>query len=437
MGWYIRKSKSFGPLRVNLSKSGIGMSVGVKGARVSFGPNGTYLNAGRNGLYYRKKLGNGLSDDKESKDVGYRDNVNPQSGSNSFEQDADAIRVNYSACSGSELGETLVSEIKKARVRRWLWIIGSLLLITYGNIYGILIATTIGVIFWRSFSARVDYDLEQDDEVEWHKLVDAMLVLDNSERLWLIEKEWEGVNRKTNAGAGKKVARGDAQICSFLENVRTGFGIQTNIETVAIKSSKCKILFLPNGVFIKKGTTTVAYPYDQISILSTTVSFVEDEHLTNDAEVLRYTWRYVNKDGSPDRRFNGNSQLPVCKYGVIVLRGSGINIELESSNNAVVTNISGAYVHYKTNLNNPVIARPQQSKEDETTEQIRRNEMIQKMIESGLKLQSEKKPEQDDPYDNLFLTKIEHVKNDSDHNSGASEADDNDINDIFDYFEED
>jgi len=57
MGWYIRKSKNIGPVRINLSKSGIGVSTGIKGARISTGPKGTYLHAGSNGLYYRKKIG--------------------------------------------------------------------------------------------------------------------------------------------------------------------------------------------------------------------------------------------------------------------------------------------------------------------------------------------------------------------------------------------
>lgn len=57
MGFYFRKSKSFGPFRLNLSKSGLGLSTGIKGARLSFGPRGTYVNMGSSGLYYRKKLG--------------------------------------------------------------------------------------------------------------------------------------------------------------------------------------------------------------------------------------------------------------------------------------------------------------------------------------------------------------------------------------------
>ncbi len=56
MGWYLKKSFAFGPLRLNLSKSGIGASVGVKGLRISTGPKGKQLNAGREGFYYRTSL---------------------------------------------------------------------------------------------------------------------------------------------------------------------------------------------------------------------------------------------------------------------------------------------------------------------------------------------------------------------------------------------
>lgn len=56
MSLYIRKSFRAGPLRINLSKSGVGVSAGVKGARVGVGPRGSYVHAGRNGLYYRKNL---------------------------------------------------------------------------------------------------------------------------------------------------------------------------------------------------------------------------------------------------------------------------------------------------------------------------------------------------------------------------------------------
>jgi hypothetical protein len=56
MGFYIRKGFNFGPLRLNLSRSGFGASFGVKGARIGIGPRGSYIHMGRGGLYYRQTL---------------------------------------------------------------------------------------------------------------------------------------------------------------------------------------------------------------------------------------------------------------------------------------------------------------------------------------------------------------------------------------------
>ena len=53
---YLRKAFSFGPFRLNLSKSGLGLSFGVTGLRIGTGPQGPYFHAGRGGLYFKKSL---------------------------------------------------------------------------------------------------------------------------------------------------------------------------------------------------------------------------------------------------------------------------------------------------------------------------------------------------------------------------------------------
>ncbi len=56
MGWYLRKSVRSGPVRLNVSKSGIGVSAGVKGARVGIGPRGLYVAGGLGGPYFFQRL---------------------------------------------------------------------------------------------------------------------------------------------------------------------------------------------------------------------------------------------------------------------------------------------------------------------------------------------------------------------------------------------
>ena len=60
MPWGFRRSlRIAGPLRLNFSKSGLGLSLGVPGLHIGRGPRGSYLRAGLpgTGIYYRKSLG--------------------------------------------------------------------------------------------------------------------------------------------------------------------------------------------------------------------------------------------------------------------------------------------------------------------------------------------------------------------------------------------
>jgi hypothetical protein len=60
MGWGYRKSLKFGPFRINLSKSGIGHSVGGKGARYTKTADGGRMMTFRvpgTGLSWRRPMG--------------------------------------------------------------------------------------------------------------------------------------------------------------------------------------------------------------------------------------------------------------------------------------------------------------------------------------------------------------------------------------------
>lgn len=59
VAWGFRRSlKLAGPLRLNFSKSGLGLSLGVPGLHIGTGPRGRYVRAGLpgTGIYYRKSL---------------------------------------------------------------------------------------------------------------------------------------------------------------------------------------------------------------------------------------------------------------------------------------------------------------------------------------------------------------------------------------------
>jgi hypothetical protein len=70
--------------------------------------------------------------------------------------------------------------------------------------------------------------------------------------------------------------------------------------------------------------TTMAYK---------TNPFIEEESVPTDSQVVGQTWKKANKDGSPDRRFNNNYQIPIAAYGGIrITSKTGLNEEYLISN---------------------------------------------------------------------------------------------------------
>ncbi len=75
------------------------------------------------------------------------------------------------------------------------------------------------------------------------------------------------------------------------------------------------ILYWDRGVF-------GGVPYDDFLVEQGSTRFIEDGYVPSDAVVVGQTWRFVRRDGGPDRRFNNNRQLPIAQYGTLTLRSS-------------------------------------------------------------------------------------------------------------------
>jgi hypothetical protein len=51
--------------------------------------------------------------------------------------------------------------------------------------------------------------------------------------------------------------------------------------------------------------------------------YIEEESVPKDTEIIQHTWKKANKDGSGDKRFKGNYQIPIVKYGDMMLESEG------------------------------------------------------------------------------------------------------------------
>ncbi len=80
-------------------------------------------------------------------------------------------------------------------------------------------------------------------------------------------------------------------------------------------------------------------------------AFHEMEGAASDSKVIGSTWAKTNKDGSPDRRFKENFQIPICQYGRIAFRSqSGVTEEYMFSNSDAAYAFAAAMEAYQKAL---------------------------------------------------------------------------------------
>jgi hypothetical protein len=73
--------------------------------------------------------------------------------------------------------------------------------------------------------------------------------------------------------------------------------------------------------------------YHDVAAEPKNVGFHEEDGVPADSKVIGTTWAKANKDGSRDRRFASNYQIPVVRYGMLTLRSaSGLWEEFNFSN---------------------------------------------------------------------------------------------------------
>jgi hypothetical protein len=175
--------------------------------------------------------------------------------------------------------------------------------------------------------SRLFYELSEGEAQRYSVVQQALAHLAKAHQLWRVEADSPTSDWKRNAGASSLVRR-------VLTNVGTSTPprVQTNIQTPSLDVGRIRLYFMPDLILYWDHGTFGSVSYDDFLIEQGTTRFIEDGYVPSDAAVVGNTWRYVRRDGGPDRRFNNNRQLSIAQYGTLGLRSSrGLNIYLQVS----------------------------------------------------------------------------------------------------------
>jgi hypothetical protein len=118
---------------------------------------------------------------------------------------------------------------------------------------------------------------------------------------------------------------------SSIERHKVSFGLRAFTPIACSYETPC--LGNYNGGLIYIYPAFVVYYVDDINFCVIRMSdldvklikiqFMEEGRIPDDAKVVGETWRKVNLDGSPDKRYKGNYKIPICQYGGIKITSKG------------------------------------------------------------------------------------------------------------------
>lgn len=86
------------------------------------------------------------------------------------------------------------------------------------------------------------------------------------------------------------------------------------------------MFLFPDRIIIFENDQVGAASYDMLNIAISNTHFIEYEKVPDDAHIVKITWKYLNKSGDQDRRFNDNHKIPICLYEDVHFRSkNGLN----------------------------------------------------------------------------------------------------------------
>ena len=327
MGFRYRKSINIGGgFRINLSKSGVGYSWGVKGYRITKTAKGTIRKTASIpgiGLSYVEETSYNDKNKKEYIQI---------SPNNNYYDEKKFINEMSNLSDGESCDQILLLARKSLKINQ-IAIIGMIIsftLMLFNHFFLIFLFLFIGLFVYVRIFGTIDLDYDIDDDLQSviEKKMQPMIKVAQSAKTWRILSSNRVIDTKYSAGATSTIKR-----INCTTSRKSVFPFKFETSAVSFITPQETIIFLPDKLFVIKDCKIIAIDYCDIQTNASTTQFVEEEVVPSDAKIIGKTWRYVNKSGGPDRRFKNNKEIPICLYGTLNLTSStGLNTVIMFSN---------------------------------------------------------------------------------------------------------
>ncbi|NDA81059.1 MAG: hypothetical protein EBX92_08095 [Actinobacteria bacterium] len=195
---------------------------------------------------------------------------------------------------------------------------------------------------WRIQNLRpVFYVLSAEWRSAYSQLLNAGRRLSNSAGRYfdIVEFDVQDIHTmKRNAGAARILERRDLQVSNSIPPTP---GL--NFYALAFHEASRDIYFLPDTVVIRTPTKTITIEYRDLNYRVNDTRYITSI-VPSGVQPIDFTWQFVNRDGSPDRRFSNNFQVPIIAVTELdFVARSGLQIHFAFTQKSAVESFIEAF----------------------------------------------------------------------------------------------
>lgn len=169
---------------------------------------------------------------------------------------------------------------------------------------------------------KVDFDMDGEVGGPQRRMHEAFDRITASQRKWTLRSTQMIDRVRARSAAGTVM---DRKLVSLGRSADPLVDTSERPLAVPVQGGRATAYFYPGFVMVaaQDGSDFALVDLADLDVNAGPTQFVETEGVPGDAEVVGRVWAKSNKDGSRDRRFRDNSEIPLARYGEIHLRSPG------------------------------------------------------------------------------------------------------------------
>jgi hypothetical protein len=343
---FSRRVTLFPGVRLNFSRRGVSASIGPRGASMTLGPRGSAVNFGipGTGLSFREQLGahpgSSRSEPLPAPVVAppVASIAMPIESAPVAEVTSDGLQalrdlILKVRAEREQLNRNIAAaqydlkelERKVARAKHWLWGLFIRKQVPQREAAVAEKSAALRQLQQRLDGSYIDAEFALDDATRtaFERLTDAFVVVQGCERIWDVTSTAVEDRNRTRSAASTSIARRSVQF-SIVDQDEI---LETSAKILRLQNANgADLNVYPGFLLMQRGPNLALIDLRDLTLEYSITRFIETDTVPADSTVVDQVWFKSNKDGSRDKRFAGNHQIPVAQYAELhIASPSGLN----------------------------------------------------------------------------------------------------------------